>query len=832
MGPGQGAEGGGGPALAFGTRGIVLTKGAESPSRLRARVRRVAVLGAGTMGAQIAGLLASLGISCDLLDLPSEGRPSRLAEEAKKRLLTLRPPPLYGPDALELVRPGNFKDDLPRLAEADWVIEAVAEKLEVKRQLWAGAAAHLRPEALASTNTSGILIAAIAEALPPSLRRRFLGTHFFNPPRYLHLLEVIPGPETDPEVLTTVCRFAEVVLGKGVVIARDVPNFIGNRLGTYGLLVTLRAMEELGLQPDEVDGVTGPAMGRPGSATFRTLDLVGLDVFVAVCDNVRNGAAEEWERTAFDVPPYIREMLRRGWLGEKAGQGFYQRVQANGETQVMALQLDTFEYRPRRGLQAASLAAVRDVEDPAQRLRLLVGSNDAAGRFAWRVLSSLLAYAARKVGEVADDIVSIDRAMRWGFGWELGPFETWDALGVATTVERMRADGLAVPQWVADLAERGETFYRHEAQSSFQATPAARHVPVPERERQVSLDRLRAGGRQVLQKPGATLYDLGDGVAFLDFHSPKQAIGPDMVAMLEEAAHRVPQDFRGLVVGSHVLPSFCIGANLWLVLLAAQEGEWDEVGAIVGRFQQALLRLKRLPVPVVAAPYGMALGGGAELALSAHRVAAAHECYMGLVEVGAGVMPSGGGCKEMLLRALEGLPGGLAGLAARKEGPPQMAPEVDPSAAVSRVFETIGTAKVSGSAQEARALGFLRADDVTVPNVDHLLYVAKETVMALDAQGFVPPPPARIPVLGKNVRALLELGAQYLAWGGYATEHDLKIARKLAYVLTGGERPEGSLAPEEYFLDLEREAFLSLCGEPKTQARMKHLLERGRPLRN
>jgi len=803
-----------------------------SVGRLRERVRRVAVLGAGTMGAQIAALLASYGVACDLLDLPTPGKPNRIADEARRRLAALRPTPFFSAGALELIRTGNLADDLPRLREADWVIEAVVEKLDVKRQLWAQAAAHVRPDALLSTNTSGIPVARIAEALPPELRRRFLGTHFFNPPRYLRLLEVIPTPDTDAEAVNVLSGFAEHVLGKGVVIAHDVPNFIANRIGAYGLTVTLRAMRESGLQPDEVDSVTGPAMARPSSATFRTLDMVGLDVFADVCDNTRGYVREAWEQKAFELPDYIRAMLSRKWLGDKAGQGFYKRVEAPGEAQVLVVQPDMLEYRPRRRLQAPSLLSVRDIEDAGERLRVLLAAEDVAGKFAWRTLSQVLAYAALKVGEVADDIASIDRAMRWGFGWELGPFEAWDALGVARTVRRMRADGLTLPRWVTELAERDGAFYRHEAARSVQATPASGYVAVPESARTVSLARLRATGRPVAHRPGASLYDLGDGVAFLDFHSPKQSIGPDMVAMMEEAAQRVTQDFRGLVLGSHVQPNFCLGANLMLILLSAQEGEWEEIDGITRRFQQALLRLKRLPAPVVTAPYGMALGGGAELALSAHRVVAASETYIGLVEVGAGVVPAGGGCKEMLIRALEGLPGGLEAFAARRGGPPPIFPEADPVPALARVFETIGQAKVSGSAAEAHGMGFLRASDVTVPNMDHLTYVAKQTVLELDAQGFIAPEPRRLPVLGAGPRALLDLAARHLVWGGYASEHDLKVVRKLAYVLTGGDRPTGSMADEEYFLDLEREAFLSLCGEAKTQARMQHLLEKSRPLRN
>lgn len=425
-------------------------------------VRRAVVLGAGTMGSQIAALLASEGVRCDLLDLASEGGEgtrSRLAEEARRRLLELRPPPLDTPDALDLIRPGNFSDDLDRLERADWVIEAVAENLEIKRELWARAAPHLPAGAIASSNTSGIPIASIAEALPRGLRERFLGTHFFNPPRYLKLVEVIPTADTEPEVVDAISRFCEEVLGKGVVVAHDVPNFIANRVGCYGIMVTLRAAEEFGLGLDEVDAITGPAMGRPKSATFRTMDLVGIDVFVNVSDNMRGYARESWEREAFETPPYLRELVKRGWIGEKGGQGAFKRVKEAGETRILVLEPDTFEYRPRRLFDAPSLAAIEDVGQVEKRLRMLVGSDDRAGRFAWRVLSQTLVYAARMVGEVADDVASIDKAMRWGWGWDLGPFETWEGLGLPETVARMQADGLDVPGWVVGLADKGGSFY-------------------------------------------------------------------------------------------------------------------------------------------------------------------------------------------------------------------------------------------------------------------------------------------------------------------------------------------------------------------------------------
>ncbi len=778
------------------------------------KVRRAAVLGSGTMGAQIAGVLANAGIPCDLLDLPSSDERNRLAEGGKGRLLSLRPSPIYGPDVLSLIRPGNFSDDLPRLTQADWVVEAVVEQLEPKQKLWREVAYHLRPDAVISTNTSGIPIASIAEALPEQLRPRFLGTHFFNPPRHLHLLELIPTSITKSEVVNAFRRFAEDVLGKGVVVAKDVPGFTGNRIGTYGLMVTLKAAEEFGLAPDEVDSITGQAMGRPNSATYRTLDLVGLDVIQAICETMQRNINDLREREAFLEPPYLRELVQRRWTGEKTGQGFYKREAVGGQTQILTLDVDGFQYRPRRAMDVPSLAAVRDLEDPGQRIKRLVNSDDPAGRFAWRVLSQTLVYAAQKAGEVADDIVSIDRAMQWGFGWELGPFETWDILGVPETVERMLEDDLPVPEWVVWLAESDGHFFQHNATASYQATPQATLEPILERAVVFPLQRLLVAKTPVFQRATASLHDLGDGVAFLDLFPPRQMIGPDMAEAIEEACLQVPRTFRGLVLGSHRQPNFCTGTNLSAILQAAQAGKWNEVDGVVRRLQEALLRLKRLPVPVVATCYGATQGIGADLALSATRMLAAAETYIGLTDVQAGLIPFGGVCKEALAKAVEGRT------------------QADAASSVARWFEAICLGRVSGSAVEARSLGFLRSDDTVVPNVDHLLYEAKESAIALQSKGYAPRKPASLPVLGHEMRSRLEQAAQETVWKGRAIEHDLLIARKLAYVLTGGDLPSGSVAPEENFLDLEREAFLSLCGEPKTQARMEHLLKTGRPLRN
>lgn len=819
-----------------GTSNRSQTDSQTTPPSRRWRVRRAAVLGAGTMGAQIAAHFANQGIPCDLLDLPAslddavEANQPAPAQKAKQRLAEIRPSPLYRLSSLELIRPGTFARDLERVAQADWIVEAVTERLDVKQRLWAHASEFVGSNAIVSTNTSGIPIASICEALPVAIRPRFLGTHFFNPPRYLQLLELIPTSHTDPEVTGSVARFARETLGKSVVVARDVPNFVANRLGSYGFVKILEAMEEMGLGPDEVDSVTGVAMARPRSATFRTLDLVGLDVFVHVCDTARRLGTGE-EREAFRLPPYLNEMVDRGWLGEKAGQGFYKRTRQGGETQILALDPARLEYRPRRRMREPSVLSAREQAEPSERLRTLLAGRDRAAEFAWRVLAPFLAYAARQVGFAAEDVDGVDRAMRGGFGWELGPFEAWDALGVRQITERLTSDGFDVPLWVNQLAARDGAFYRYDGAGISQFTPQGEYETIPDREIALPFAWVRDTRPVVSNNAGATLFDLGDGVAWLDFHAPKQAIGPDLIDMVHEAADHAASDFLGLVVGSHVRPNFCVGANLFLILMAAQDEEWEELDALIRRLQQGFLALKHLPVPVVSAPYGMTLGGGVELAMAADRTVAASETYMGFVEVGAGVVPAGGGCAEMVVRALADSSSGHATSAPGTGGIFGIVPGTDRNADLIHAFETIGLAKVSACALEARDLGLLRPTDVITPNLEHLLETAKRTVLDMHRAGYAPPSARKVPVLGKDARALLDLIAQHLVWGHFASDHDFKIARKLAYVLTGGDRPPGQAA-EEYFLDLEREAFLSLCGEEKTLERMEHVLKTGKPLRN
>ena len=696
-------------------------------------VRRAVVIGAGTMGAQIAALLAGFGIECELLDLPDTDGRDRRAEAALEKLAAMRPSPLFDRADLDRIRPGNVEDHCERLAECDWVIEAVFEDLAVKQRLWSTLAPHLRHDAIASTNTSSIPIHSIAAVLPTNLQSRFLGAHFFNPPRYLRLFELIPTQETDPAVTAALQRFGSETLGKGCILAHDVPGFVGNRIGLYVFADILRAMQELGLGPDEIDSVTGPPLGRPRSATFRTLDLIGIDVYVDICDKLQATVPEPWEQAAFAVPPFVRTMVERGWLGEKSGQGFYKRVEEDGRREILVLDPETLEYRSQRSLDAPSLAAVRRVEDSGARIAALAHADDAAGRLAWGSLSRLFAFAAAKIPEVADEIASIDNAMRWGFAWELGPFETWEAMGKAETADRMERDGLAVPPWVTALAQRDKPFYRYTKTGTEQATPQSTYRPVAGSERALSLPWLRAQAKPVVARAGATLYDIGDGIAFLDVHGPKQTIDTNVLDMLEIAAEQVPPAFQW------PRPQQPRAAQY----LPRREPRRDPprcAGAAVGRdrilhSQAAILAAgaQAHAVPFVTALYGRALGGGLELGLSAHRIVAARESYVGLVETAVGLVPAGGGCKELLLRMLAGhnkgrmdsrfrgndehSAGGNSGHTSRgndgqallgndtpnRHSRESGSPSVNAAQAVQRAFETIQMAKVSQHAPDAAA---------------------------------------------------------------------------------------------------------------------------------
>jgi 3-hydroxyacyl-CoA dehydrogenase len=754
-------------------------------------IRTAAVLGAGTMGAQIAAHLANAGIPVLLLDVTSEA-----AAEGLKRARALKPDPFFTPAVHTLIRTGSLDADLASAATSDWVIEAVVERVDVKRALFERVDRLRTPQTIVSSNTSGIPISAIAEGRSASFRAHTLGTHFFNPPRYLRLLEIIPTPETDPAVADTIARFADRRLGKGVVRAKDTPNFIANRLGIFGVLQVLQIWARGDLTIEEIDAITGPAIGRPKSATFRTMDLAGLDVLDLVVRNLQERLPREAERRAYVLPDVVKDIIARGWIGAKAGQGFYKK-EAGGE--ILTLDPASLTYRANQPPRLPSLDAARSIEDLGTRIKTLFNGTDTVGAFLRETLGSTLIYTAYVTPEIADSIDDVDRAMRWGFGWELGPFETWDAIGVARVIE---VNPVSDPPALAKTALTQGAFRTPErlvppADSGLQILRSAKeHTPV------------------VKRNSAASLVDLGDGVLAVEFHSKMNAIGGDTIQMLQAGVKEASANFRALVVGNDA-PNFSAGANLMLLLLEAQEGNWDEIDLMVRAFQATTMALKYADVPVVVAPAGLAIGGACEIALHGDRVQAAAETYIGLVEVGVGVIPAGGGTKEMLARAVEAVPRGA---------------DLLPFA--QRTFETIGFAKVSTSAAEAIGLGYLRAVDGVTMNRERLMADAKQEAIARSADYVKAQPRAAIPVGGESVEAALKLGV-HLAWrAGRISDHDRLIGRALARILAGGDRPHAGTATEQQLLDLEREAFLMLCGQPKTQERIAYTLKTGKTLRN
>ena len=774
----------------------------ETPGIAGARLslRSVAVLGAGTMGAQIAAHFANAEVPVRLLDLTRDVAAAGLDRAGK-----LKPEPFFTPESARLVSTGGFDADLGSALEAaDWIIEAVVERLDVKQALLARVDEARRPGSIVSTNTSGIPVGVLAEGRSDDFRRHWLGTHFFNPPRYLHLLELVPTPETDPAVLARVAAFADHRLGKGPVVARDTPNFIANRVGLYGVLRILEALGSGRYTIEEIDAITGPALGRPKSATFRTLDIAGLDILAAVAANLHT-RLPEGEREAFRTPPLLDTLVQRQWLGEKSGQGFYRRAAGpDGQTEILTLDPAGLAYRPRLQPRLPSLESARSIEAPEQRVRVLFGGDDKVGAFLRETLAPTLVYAARVAPEIARSIDDVDRVMRWGFGWDLGPFELFDAIGVREVIDAWRRGapaGEPVPALVRQVLEGGRNRFRDGL-----VPPAAPDLQI--------LRAARERSRVVRANAGASLVDLGEGVLAVEFHSKMNAIGGDTLAMLHAGVAEAERNFAALVVGNEA-PAFSAGANLMLLLLEAQEGNWDEIDLMVRSFQRATMALRYAPVPVIVAPAGLALGGGCEIVLHADRVQAAAETYLGLVEVGVGLIPAGGGTKEMLARASD------------------LPPGVDLLPAVQRVFETIGFAKVSASGPDARRLGYLRAVDAITMNRERLLWDAKQRALDRLRDGYQPPVPrTAIRVGGDTVLAALQLGV-HLAWrAGRISDHDAAIGRTLAWILAGGSLPHATTVGEQHLLDLEREAFLRLCGERKTLERIQHTLKTGRTLRN
>jgi 3-hydroxyacyl-CoA dehydrogenase len=735
-------------------------------------INSVAVLGAGVMGAQIAAHFANAGVPSLLLDLTADA-----AEQGLKRARGLKPDPFFTPDTYKLITTASFDTGLARLKDADWILEAVVEKLDVKRELLARVDAARRPGSIASSNTSGISIAAIAEGRSDDFRRHWLGTHFFNPPRYLHLLEVIPTAQTDPAVLDAVIAFADRSLGKGVVVAKDSPGFIGNHLALHGVARILAIVESGAYTIEEIDEITGPAIGRPKSATFRTLDLAGLDIVSHVIHDLHQRLPDPEARAAFVLPPFVEQMLAKGLVGEKAGQGFYKRVKgAGGESEILTIDPTTLEYVPRKPVRLPSLEAARSIADTGERIKTLYNGPDRVGQFLRDTLAPTLAYAAQITPSIAHSPDDVDLVMQWGFGWDLGPFETAEAIGIELPQQRTKA---------------------------------------PPSELQI-LKNAKTQSRIVKKNAGASLVDIGDGVLAVEFHSKMNAIGADTLQMLQAGVREAERNFAALVIGNDA-PHFSAGANLMLLLLEAQEENWEDIDLIIRQFQASTMGLRYSKVPVIVAPAGLALGGGCEICLHGDRVQAAGETYMGLVEVGVGLIPAGAGTKEMVARAAE-----------------QMAPgSNDFLPTIQRAFELIGFAKTSASGPDAERLGYLRPVDAITMNRDRLMADAKARALQRVRDGYQPPPPrTAIPVGGATVAAALKLGV-HLAWrAGRISDHDALIGRKLATIMAGGDIPHPTTVTEQQLLDLEREAFLSLVAERKTQERIQHTLKTGKPLRN
>lgn len=798
-------------------------------------VRRAAVLGAGTMGSRIAAHLANAGIPTLLLDLPPRNTEPRLVEVALGALAKAKPAAFYDGQLASLITPGDFDHDLAALAQCDWVVEAVAENLEIKTALLARVLPHLGKDAILTTNTSGLPVSKIAAVLGSGNEsfsgERFFGTHFFNPPRYMRLLEVVPTAESDRELVASFAAFADRILGKQVVLAKDTPNFIANRIGIAVMFNAANLMLEQGLTIEEVDALTGPALGWPRTGTFRLADLVGIDILAHVAQNFPQGV------TPGGFSAVLEEILKRGWLGDKTGQGFYKKARAaDGKEERSVLDVKTFEYRPSVKPKLPALEMAKNAATVEERLRLLLANDpakDRAAAFLWPFLAALWNYAADRIGEVADDAVSIDQAMRAGFNWELGPFEMWDAVGVGSSVARMKALGLPVSSRAEFLLTAGQTgWYASDGREGFQPATGLMEPVRPEPGHARVADFRRANG-VVRSNAGASLVDLGDGIACIELHSLKNAIGGDVLQMVTSALRPdsdAVRDFAGFVISGD-RDNFSVGANLMQLLMIAQEGEFEELGAIIRSFQQMTAAIKFCPRPVVIAPFGLALGGGAEICLHGARRQPHAETYIGLVEAGVGLIPAGGGTKEMLLRAIDA----ATALAPPdpRDPPSRFAQSAEVATALKRTLETLAMAKVSTSAVEARGLGLFAASDRITTNRERLLLDAKAQVTALAEAGYAAPQPrTAIPAPGASALAMMETGVFLMGEAGYASEHDQKVARWVAYILAGGRVTPGVPVSEQYLLDLEREAFLSLCGERKTQERIAFTLKTGKPLRN
>jgi 3-hydroxyacyl-CoA dehydrogenase len=780
--------------------------------------RKVGVIGAGVMGSGIAAHLAGAGLDVLLVDIvPPQKDGSTVtgaarnafAQGGKDKALKAKPAAFFSPRDAERVTIGNVEDDLAAVAKCDLVIEVVKEDLAIKRALFARLEPLLDAHTIVASNTSGLPISQMMEGRSESLKKRFLVTHFFNPVRYMKLLEIIPGKDTDPAIVDQVARFGQDVLGKGIVFGKDTPNFVANRIGVFAMMYLMRQAIEGGYTVEEIDAIFGPAMGRPKSAVFRTADMVGLDTVVEVANNCYKNLPNDERRADFQVPQLLATMVEKKLWGDKTGGGFSRKT-SDG---VVTLDLKTVEYRPQQKAKLASTGAVKGVADPAERIRKMMTAEDKGGEIARKVTWATLAYASHRLGEIAEDIVNIDNGMKWGFAWDLGPFETWDAIGVADAVAKMEAAGISPAKWVKDMLASGRSsFY---ADGTYWDVVAGGPKPLPHSPRKIELPQVRKKGGVVFENDGATLYDLGDRIACLELHTKMNAIDADIIAMLHKSADEIEKNWDGLVIGNHSTEAFSAGANVFLVLMAAQQGNWKAIDDMGKGLQDGLMRMKYASVPVVTAPSGLALGGGAEIVMHGTATRAHAELYMGLVEAGVGVIPAGGGCKELLARALTDLPD-----------------DGDPFVHIKRIFMQIALGKVSMSAEEARAMGMLDPRDQVTFNRDNLLEDAKQTALGIYRAGYRAPRRRTFRLPGESGYATLRSSLQMMHAAHQITAHDIVVGSKLAWVLCGGKTSPNLRVTEQHVLDLEREAFVSLVGEEKTRERIQYMLMNNKPLRN
>ncbi|MFH2072828.1 MAG: 3-hydroxyacyl-CoA dehydrogenase/enoyl-CoA hydratase family protein, partial [Actinomycetota bacterium] len=745
---------------------------------------------------------------------------NRISSDGVASMAKNRPALLYHKDLASYVTPCNYEDDAAKLAECDWIVEAVVERLDIKQRVFETVDQHRKPGSIITSNTSGLSVAAMAEGRSDDFRTHFMVTHFFNPVRYMRLLELVPGDDTDPALFAAMAEFGEKVLGKGIVYAKDTPNFIANRIGTFGMASVFHWIGEMGVGVTKTDKVFGPAMGRPKSAMFRTADIVGLDTLAHVFGTIEQNCPDDPWRSRFEVPAVVTGMIDKGYLGAKTGAGFYKKVTgADGKSAIWAIDLATLEYGEQPEVKLPSIGASRAKETSGEKLATMVWFDDESGKLAWKVTAEISIYSAQLLGEIADDIVNIDRALRWGFNFDLGPFEAWDAIGVPESVERMRDEGFDVPSVVDTLLEKGEgTWYTmRDGVRYFWDIATEAYLPVPVDPRLIFSDDLKAQGKILATNVGATLYDIGDGVGLVEFHTKMNAIDGQIGEMIQKAVEMVNAgELVGLVIGNEAT-NFSVGANVGLVGMLAMNQQFDEIGDLVKSLQDTLMAMRYCDGPVVTAPRGMALGGGCEIVMHGASARAAAESYIGLVELGVGLIPAAGGCKEMAMRLYGSIP-------------PQVNADLFPY--MERLFRVIGMASVGTSAEESRELGFLRPTDRVTLNPDAVLADAKADVLALASMGYRPPTPRTVKVPGRDGLAALKIAAHTMKEGGYLSEYDEYLGTVLGSVLCGGDVPAGTVRSEQDFLDLEREAFVGLCGQEKTMARILHMLEKGKPLRN